>query len=65
MTKLKPTGSPHPLIEDTDVPPDTQGRVACLTCHCMGKRDDARHRMPDLFDADEESRRRIGEKEDA
>ena len=64
MTKPKPTGSPHVFIPDPDVPPDINGRGACQACHLIGQPEDTHHRMPDLFDADEESRRRTGEKED-
>jgi len=62
VSRPKPT--PHVFIPDPDVPPDPldrSGNGACAACHCMGRPDDARHRMPDLFDADEEHRRRAGE----
>jgi hypothetical protein len=52
----------HVFIPDPDVPPDINGLGACGACHCMGKPDDSRHRMPDLFDQDEEHRRRAGER---
>lgn len=64
MTKPKPTGNPHPFIPDPDVPPGMDGRGACATCHLVGQPDDSHHRMPDLFDADEAHRRRIGEREE-
>ncbi|MDT5026632.1 MAG: hypothetical protein QOE61_3058 [Micromonosporaceae bacterium] len=62
MSRAKPV--PHVFIPDPDVPADPldrTGRGACRECHLMGRADDPRHKMPDLFDQDEEHRRRAGE----
>ena len=60
----RPKLSPHVFIPGPPGEADVNGRTACRTCHVVGTPDDPRHRMPDLFDADAESRRRTGEKED-
>ena len=38
---------PHPFIPDPDVPPDTNGRGACRTCHLIGEAGDAHHALPE------------------
>lgn len=39
---------PHPFVPDPDVPPDINGRGACLSCHLIGRRGDSHHAMPDV-----------------
>jgi hypothetical protein len=55
------TRCPGPYFTpDPDVPPDYQGRRACVHCHLLGRPGDAHHEMPDVPEQ-AEHRRRVGE----
>ena len=49
--------SPHPFTPDPDIGAAHDGRLTCLTCRMLGKRDDARHTMPTVPEQAEHLRR--------
>lgn len=55
---------PHPFVPDPDVPPDINGRGACLSCHLIGRRGDSHHDTTELDAGQAEARARIGEREE-
>ena len=60
MTTGRSTVAPHPFTPDPDIGPAHDGRLTCLTCRMLGKRDDARHTMP-IVPEQAEHLRRYGE----
>ena len=60
MTTGRSTVAPHPFTPDPDIGPAHDGRLTCLTCRMLGRRDDARHTMP-VVPEQAEHLRRYGE----
>jgi hypothetical protein len=47
VTKAKTAVTPHPFRADPETPGDPiSGDQVCISCHCLGKPNDARHAMP-------------------
>lgn len=61
MTPPKSKVRPHLFVADPTVPPDTNGRGACVTCHLIGQPGDAHHALPDPID--DARQRAAGERE--
>jgi hypothetical protein len=46
--RAKSRVKPHVFVADPDVPPDSNGRGACRTCHLIGAAGDSHHTLPNV-----------------
>lgn len=53
----QPKAGTHLFVPDPDLPPDTNGRHVCLSCHLVGAPDDPHHHLPTVPEQAEHQRR--------